>query len=138
MSWISPSTCSSSGLIGTSLAMAGWLDPLLYPVSCGSRRRRLLCLVRCGAARRGSLTPPFRWRRLVSAWQASRGKESKQRAVVRFVWWEGEPLLSWVRPGRRRAVFPFPPTRVSWASRTESSYAAAARNASRRRSTGAT
>jgi hypothetical protein len=50
MSRISPSTCSSSGLMGTSLAMAGWLDPLLYPVSCGSRRRRLLCLVRCGAA----------------------------------------------------------------------------------------
>ena len=54
---------------------------------------------------------------MVSAWLALRGKESKQRAVVRFVWWEGEPLLSWVRPGRGRAVFPFPfpPTRVSWA-----------------------
>lgn len=36
-----------------------------------------------------------------------KGKESKQRAVVRFVWWEDEPLLSWV-PGSVRAAGPGP------------------------------
>jgi hypothetical protein len=70
MSWISPSTCSSSGLMGTSLAMAGRIPPPPPPSSPLPGVQWVAAVAVPLSCPLGFVTPPFRWRQLVSAWLA--------------------------------------------------------------------
>jgi hypothetical protein len=87
MSWISPSTCSSSGLMGTSVDMARWIpsSATRWPVGRGGGSSVL-----SGAARfRHPVIPGDGgdWSRALGKAGVER-KESTQRTVVQFVWWE--------------------------------------------------